>query len=84
MKTTDRTAAEPPAQRTYTVKDDDNVLAEHIAADEVCELMADIDGHASIYDDEDGSLVVADTDGDPATIAALAMLLEDHERTVIS
>ena len=67
------------AVRTYTVKDDDKVLAEHIPAEEVCEVMAAAGGHASIFDDEDGSLVVADTDGNPATIAALEMLLDDYE-----
>jgi len=68
-----------PTVKTYTVRDDNRVIAEHLDAAEVVDLMSEIGGHASISDDADGSLVVADTDGEPETIAALGSLLEDYE-----
>jgi hypothetical protein len=71
------TLPEQRGARTYTVKDNDRVLAEHVPAAEVLA----VSGHASIFDDEDGSLVVPDTDGEPATLGALEALLEDHEAT---
>jgi hypothetical protein len=70
-----------PKPRTYTVTDNGAVLAEHIPAEEVCEVMATAGGHASIVDDEDGSILVAHTDGNPATLAALEALLADYETT---
>lgn len=64
---------------TYTIMDDDVCLAKGVSADDACEVMAEHGGHASILDDRDGSVVVADTDGSMATLAALPARLEDHE-----
>lgn len=66
--------------RTYTVHSPKKKLATGVLAEEACEVAADAGGHLTIVDDMTGNVVVADTDGDVATIASLEALLVDYER----
>lgn len=53
--------------------------ASGLKADEVAEVVDDLDGDASVVDELTDTVVVSATDGRPATLAALESLLRDYE-----
>jgi hypothetical protein len=66
---------------TYAVMDNGKVLARGAPAEEVAAAMrrAKPRGDATVIDERDGTVVIAGTDGDEATLAMVETLLEDHE-----
>ncbi len=65
---------------TYTVLGPaEEVMAQFVPAEAVAALIRRARGDASVFDDRDGYLVIAGTDGAPATLDMVETLLVDHD-----